>query len=172
MPVSGGIGRMGPCQGRLRVKLRHGLVVGMFAFVAAGAAWADGSPFVGKWHWNGTLSRLPPGAPAPSGIVMEFARVEPGDLKWSVTTTDPQGHTDTETFDSPADGQFHPISGGASAAFRVGPSTINGTFKAPTGETDSLNCMLSPDRRRMTCNGTMAGPDGKPVNYVDVYDRS
>ena len=155
---------------------RHGMKIGfglcgVLLLAAAGSAWADNNPFVGKWHWNRAQSTLAPGEPVPSDMTAEFSRVDSAHVKWSITVTNAQGRASVESFDTPANGDFYPINGDTVAAFTVKGDTLQGTFKGPAGETDSLTCVLSTDRRKMTCKGAMTGSDGKTENYVDVYDR-
>jgi hypothetical protein len=138
---------------------------------AASAAWADSSPFVGRWHWNAAESKLPPGEARPADMIADIARVDPTHVQWSLTITNAQGRPAVESFDAPANGEFYPISAGTTAAFRISSATLDGTFKGPAGESDVQRCTLSADRNRMTCSGTLTDRDGKTATYVDVYDR-
>lgn len=141
------------------------------AWLAAAPAWSADSPFVGRWQWNKAQSVLPPGEDAPADIVADIARVDSAHVRWSITMTNAQGRPAVESFDTPANGEFYPISSGTTAAFRLTGSALEATFKGPAGEIDTLTCAVSADRNRMTCNGAVTGPDGKPGTYVDVYDR-
>lgn len=136
-----------------------------------GAAWAEGNPFIGRWHFNRAASKLPAGEVAPTDMMLEFHRVDSAHIRWSVTITNAQGRPSVESFDTPANGEAYPINGDTVAAFRLSETSLEGTFKGPAGETDALDCALSPDQHRMTCNGTLTGIDGKTQTYVDVYDR-
>jgi hypothetical protein len=144
---------------------------GLCVALAAGSAWADGSAFVGRWHWNRTQSTVPPGESVPNDVVAEISRVDSTHVRWSLTVLAAQGQTSVETFDTAANGEFYPISSDTMAAFRLIGSTLQATFKGPTGQTDSLTCTLAPDRRRMTCRGALSSGDGRMTDYVDVYDR-
>ncbi len=155
---------------RRGMKIGIGLC-GVLLLAAAGSAWADSNPFVGKWHWNKAQSKLAPGEPVPGDMTAEFSRVDTKHVKWSVTVTNAQGRASVQSFDTPANGEFYPINGDTVASFTVNGSTLQGTFKGPAGEMDSLTCSVSADQRKMTCNGAMTGSDGKTENYVDVYDR-
>ena len=46
------------------------VVMGLCAVLAASSAWADSSPFVGRWHLNRAQSTLPPGEPVPKDLIM------------------------------------------------------------------------------------------------------
>ncbi len=137
----------------------------------ASSAWADGNPFVGRWHLNRAQSKAPPGDVLPADMTADFARVDAKHVKWSITVTDAQGRPSVESFDTPANGEFYPISSDTTAAFTLNGDTLQGTFKGSAGETDTLTCSLSEGRRKMTCSGTLARPDEAPQSYVDVYDR-
>jgi hypothetical protein len=60
------------------------LVMGVCSALAAGAAHAEDSPFVGRWHWNLAQSTLPPGGPAPKDVVSEISRADGQSISWSV----------------------------------------------------------------------------------------
>jgi len=153
---------------------RRMFIVGIGVCAVAGlpaVARAESNPFVGRWHWDRAASKLPPGEPVPDNMVTAFTRVDPLHVRWHVTVTDAQGQTSVERFDTPANGEFYPISSDTTASFRVNGSTLQATFKGAAGQTDSLACTVSADRQKMTCNGTITGSGGKSSNYVDVYDR-
>lgn len=149
------------------IKIATGLCVAL----AAGSAWADSSSFVGRWHWNRAQSTMPPGEPVPSDVTAEISRADGTHLTWSLTVVASQGQPNVETFDAPADGEFYPISSDTTAAFRLTGSTLQATFKGPTGQTDALTCTLAADQKKLTCSGVLSDRAGHTANYVDVYDR-
>jgi hypothetical protein len=144
---------------------------GALALGAAGSAWADDNPFVGRWHWNRAESKVPSSEAVPADMVADFTRVDTSHVKWSVTVTSPQGQNAVEKFDTPANGEFYPINDDTTVAFRVNGLTLQGTFKGSAGQTDNLSCTVSADRHKMTCSGEFTGSDGKTEPYLDVYDR-
>ncbi len=144
----------------------------MLVLASAAPARADGSPFVGRWHWNKAESKVPPGEPVPADMVADFSRVDSAHVRWSITMTNAHGVPTVESFDTPANGEFYPVSGDTTAAFVVKGNTLQGTFKGPSGEMDTLLCTLSSDTRKMRCDGKLTGMDGKSQSYVDVYDRN
>jgi hypothetical protein len=146
-------------------------VVGLSIVLAAGAAWADSSSLIGRWHWNRAQSTMPPGEPVPNDLTVEISRVDNTHVKWSLTVLAAQGRKNVEAFDTPANGEFYPVSSDTTAAFRIGESSLAATFKGPAGETDTLTCTVSADRLKMTCKGALVDGHGRAVNYVDVYDR-
>ena len=130
------------------------------------------STFVGKWHLNAMMSKAPPGETPPADLMTDISRADALHVRWAVTSVDAKGQKDTESFDAPANGEFYPVSGDTTAAFTLTSTSLQGTFKDSTGQTDSLTCTLSGDTRRMTCNGKMSQPNGSMVPYVDVFDRT
>lgn len=147
-------------------------ICGLIAFLAAASfAWAEDNPFTGRWHWNRELSKLPSSESVPGDTTLDISRVDSAHVRWSITIANAQGHTATESFDTPANGEFYPISSDTTASFRLTGATLEAIFKGPSGEADALSCALSADRKKMTCNGTLTGEDGKTEAYVDVYDR-
>lgn len=154
-----------------RISAATGLCAVFALSLAAGPARADGNPFVGRWHWNRAQSTLPAGEPIPADMVANFARVDASHVRWSITTTDAKGHSSVQKFDTPANGEFYPISGDATASFQVKGATLQAIFKGEDGESDTLTCMVSSDQKTMTCKGLLTGTDGKAEPYLDVYDR-
>ncbi len=146
---------------------------GVLFMAATPLAHAEGTnPFVGQWHWNRALSKLPPGEPAPTEMTLQFDRVDSVHVRWTVTVKDAQGHPSIESHDTPGNGEFYPIGEDTTASFRMtGPDHLEATFKGPAGENDSMTCTVAADRRRMTCEGAKAAAGSKPESYVDVYDR-
>jgi len=147
------------------------MVMGLCAVLAASCAWAESSPFVGRWHLNWAQSTLPPGEPVPQDLICDIARVESSVVKWSVTIRTPAGRPHVETFDAAANGEFSPVSSETTASFRLSADTLQATFNGPTGQSDAQTCTLSADHKQMTCRGVLTEGDGRTVTYVDVYDR-
>jgi hypothetical protein len=147
------------------------VVTGLCATLAASSAWADGSSFVGRWHWNPAQSTMPPGEPVPNDLTTEFSRADSDRLTWLVTIVTPGGRRFVETFDIAPDGKFYPISSDTIAAFRLTGDALQATFKGPTGQSDTVKCTLSADQKVMSCSGVLNEGDGRAATYVDVYDR-
>jgi hypothetical protein len=147
------------------------VVVGLCVALGASSAWADSSPFVGRWHWNRAQSTMPPGEPVPNDVTAEISRADGAHLTWSLTIVASQGQPNVESFDAPANGEFYPVSSDTTAAFRLTGSALQGTFKGPTGQTDDLTCTIAADQKKMTCSGVLSDGKGHTMNYADVYDR-
>jgi hypothetical protein len=146
-------------------------VIGLGVVLAAGSAWADDSPFVGRWHLNPSESILPPGEPAPKDLIAEISQADSARVRWSLTVVAAPGQSNVETFDVVANGKFYPINDDTTAAFTVNGGLLQSTFKGPNGQTDTLTCALSADRRKMTCRGALSDGNGRTATYVDVFDR-
>jgi len=147
------------------------VIMGLCAVLLAHPAWAESSPFVGRWHWNRTQSTLPAGEPAPKDVMAEISRMDRTHVKWTLVVLSGQGQSSVESFDAVADGEFYPVTTNTTAAFRVMGSALQATFKGPIGETDTLTCTLSADRNKMTCKGVLSDGEGRTATYVDIYDR-
>jgi len=145
--------------------------IGLGVVLAAGSAWADDSPFVGRWHLNPAQSILPPGELAPNDLIAEISQADSARVRWSLTVIVAQGESNVETFDVIANGAFYPINDDTTAAFTVNGSLLQSTFQGPNGQTDTLSCALSADRRRMTCRGALSDGNGGTTTYVDIFDR-
>jgi hypothetical protein len=147
------------------------IAVGFCIALVASSAWADSNSFVARWHWNQAQSVVPPGEPPPNDVTVEISRMDATHVKWSLTILAPQGQKSVETFDAMPNGEFYPVSSDTTAAFRLDGGTLQGTFKGPNGETDTLTCTVSADRKKMTCKGVLIDGQGKTANYIDVFDR-
>ena len=147
------------------------VMMGLCAVLTASSAWAESSPFVGRWHWNRAQSTLPPGEPAPNDLVSEISRADGTSVTWSITIVTPDGQPHVVTFDAAANGEFVRISSDTTASARLAGDTLHATFKGPTGRSDAQTCSVSADRRQMTCKGVLTGGNRRTVNYVDIYDR-
>jgi hypothetical protein len=146
-------------------------VLGLCIVLAVSSAWADSSSLIGRWHWNRAQSTMPTGEPVPNDLTVEISRVDSTHVKWSLTVLAEQGRKNVEAFDTPANGEFYPVSSDTTAAFRLGESSLAATFKGPAGETDTLTCAVAADRKKMTCRGVLIDGEGRATNYIDVYDR-
>ena len=147
------------------------VVVGLCAALIASSAWAEGSPFVGRWHWNRAQSTLPADEPGPDDLISEISRADGGHVTWSITILAPDGRSHVVMFDAPANGEPHRISSDTSASARLAGDALQATFSGPGGRSDAQTCSVSADRRQMTCKGVLTDGHGHTVNYVDVYDR-
>ena len=147
------------------------VIVGLCAALTASSAWAESSPFVGRWHWNRAQSTLPPGEPAPNDLTSEISGADGNYVTWSVTLVTADGRPHVVTFDAAANGESHRISSDTTASARLTGVTLRATFKGPTDQSDAQACTVSADQRQMTCRGVLTNGDGRTVTYVDVYDR-
>src|SRR2546422_8462877 len=95
------------------------VIMGVCVALAAGAAWAESSPFVGRWHWNQAQSTLPPGEPSPTDVVSEISRADGSSVTWSVTIVTPDGQPHVVTLEAGADGESHRISSDTTASVRL-----------------------------------------------------
>jgi hypothetical protein len=147
------------------------VIVGLCAALTVTSAWAESSPFVGRWHWNRAQSALPPGEPAPNDVTSEISRADGNDVRWSVTIVTPDGQPHVVTFTAGASGEFVRISSDTTVSARLTGDTLQATFKGPTGQSDAQTCTVSADQQQMTCRGVLTDGNGQTANYVDVYDR-
>jgi len=146
------------------------LVMGVCAALTAGAAQAEDSPFVGRWHWNRAQSTLPPGETARKDVVSEISSADGQSISWSVTIVTPDDVRHVVEFQAdPAGAAQHGASTTASA--RMADETLQATFTGAAGRSDTRSCTVSADRTRMTCKGVVSDGQGHSTSYVDVYDR-
>ena len=147
------------------------VIVGLCVALVASAAWAESSPFVGRWHWNRVQSTLPPGEPWPNDVVSEISRADGDSVTWSVTIVTPDGESHVVTLESGADGESHRISSDTTASVRLIGSGLQTIFQGPSGRSDVQTCTVSADNQKMTCKGVLTDGASHRAGYVDVYDR-
>jgi hypothetical protein len=147
------------------------VIVGLCAALTVSSAWAESSPFVGRWHWNRTQSTLPPGEPAPNDLTSDISRADGNFVTWSVTIVTPDGQLHVVAFDAAANGESYRVSRDTTASARLTGDTLQATFNGPTGRSDTQTCIVSADHQQMTCRGVLTDGHGRTVNYVDLYDR-
>src|SRR2546427_45943 len=109
------------------------VVVALCAALIASSAWAEGSPFVGRWHWNRAQSTLPPDEPAPDDLISDISRADGGYVTWSITIVAPDGRSHVVMFGAPANGEPHRISSDTSASARLAGDALQATFYGPGG---------------------------------------
>jgi len=147
------------------------VITGLCVALAATAAWAENSPFVGRWHWNSAQSTLPPGEPAPKDLVSDISRADANSVTWSVTIITPDDQSHVVTFQAGINGEPQRLSPDTTATARLTADTLQATFTGPTGRSDAQTCTVSPDGQTMTCKGVVTDGAGQKASYVDVYDR-
>jgi hypothetical protein len=147
------------------------VVMGLCGALAATAASAQDSPFVGKWHWNRAQSTLPPGEPAPKDVVSDISRAEGASVAWSVTIVTPDDQQHVVTFEAEPGGAAKQITSDTTASALLADEALQATFNGPAGQSDTQTCTVSADRKQMTCKGAVTNGKGHSANYVDVYDR-
>jgi hypothetical protein len=147
------------------------VIMGLCGALAASAAWAESSPFVGRWHWNRAQSTLPLGESSPNDLATEISRGDGNSVTWSVTIVTPDNQSHVVTFEAGANGESQRISSDTTASARLTSDTLQASFKGPTGRSDAQTCTVSANRQQMTCRGVLTDGKGHTVNYVDVYDR-
>ena len=134
-------------------------------------AQGEASGFIGRWQLNVAQSRPAPGEAAPAGLLTQIERMDAAHVRWTTTSTDAQGQKDVETFDNPGNGEFYSLNGYTMVAHRLGPDSVQSTFRDDGGQTDTLTCTLGGNGRLMTCDGVVTRQDGPAVRYTDVFDR-
>jgi hypothetical protein len=147
------------------------VIAGLCVALTASSAWAESSPFVGRWHWNRAQSTLPPGVPAPNDLTNEISRADDHYVTWSVTIITADGQPHVVMLDAAAIGESHRISSATTASASLTGHTLQATFKGPAGQSDAQTCTVSADQQQMTCRGVLTNGNGQTVNYIDVYDR-
>jgi hypothetical protein len=92
------------------------VVTALCAALATSSAWADGSPFVGRWHSAIYHAARRARTERSHGRICQGGQQH---LTWSVTIITPQGRRYVETIDVAPDGKFYPISSDTTGAFRL-----------------------------------------------------
>jgi hypothetical protein len=136
------------------------------AALAASAAHAEDSRFVGRWHWNQAQSTLPSGAAAPKDVVTAISQADGGAVSWVVTIVTPDDQQHVMTFTAGGDAQ--PVASDTTASARLNGDTLQATFSGYAGQSDTLTCTVSANHTQMTCSGVLTDGHGHSVDYADV----
>lgn len=158
----------------IRTRSITAAAVALAGFSLAQAARADGSAYVGNWHWNRAASTPAEGEPVPNDVVLSIARADPARMEWTVTVVDDKGERHVESFRGAANGKPFPLEGspdGTTVAVTLNGDQLETVYTVREGGSDRENCAVSGDRKKMTCRGTESDGQGHTANYVDVYDR-
>jgi hypothetical protein len=139
-------------------------------------AYAAEGPFTGPatWTWNASQSKTADANAPTKSMVLKITRDDGTNLAWLLTVVDAKGATHKMSWSGAYDGKERPAKGGGGAAAftKGGDGSIKIAFKEKDGSTGDETCTVSSDRKKMTCNGTVKGKDGRTVDYTDIYDRS
>src|SRR5437879_11932782 len=115
---------------------RIGVIMGLCAVLSAGSAWANSSPFVGRWHWNKAHSTPPLGEPMPQDFISEISRADPGTVNWSISILTPGGQSYAETSEAAADGGFRPLRSDTTVSSGLSSDTLPATLTRRAGPWD------------------------------------
>ncbi len=158
----------------MKHRFQLALLIAVAAVFVANTGMAETPGLVGKWHWNPKLSSSMEDGPPPKDVLLDIASATDKLVQWTVTETDDKGAKHIISFNGPANALPRPLQGGqdgTTAVFSVTTGAMKVTFRSTSGDTDTQDCSMSTDARRLTCRGTILFTGGKSANYVDVYDR-
>ena len=141
--------------------------------VSAGAADANKfASFQGLWRLNVAETHYPPGIKI-TGNDMNVTTDDGATLQYSETVT-MDGTAMTQAFDGAYDGKPRPIAGGQTLAFRHISATTYGAVRhnADGEAVEHSACTISADGKRMSCRVSAFPPKGKPVKFIEVFDKA
>jgi hypothetical protein len=151
------------------------LLASLVLLAAALCAHSDTSQssYVGRWKLNTQKSDFGK-MPGPKSATLVVSEDSASSVKWHMTGVDAQGKKIDESYDGPADGTEHNISGGGMAqavAYTRGEgNTVEANVKMKDGSTAHETITLSEDGNTMTLKGTASGANGES-NWTEVFDR-
>jgi hypothetical protein len=92
-------------------------------------------------------------------------------LKWTDTMVDGDGKTWKMSFDGPADGSMHPMTGVPGMMFGENAADDTSVEKMPDGTSFSCSFSTSANKKKYYEKCTVATKDGKKFMQNVVYDR-
>lgn len=91
--------------------------------------------------------------------------------KWTDTMVDGDGKTWKSSWNGPADGTLHPITG-YPGKWGTNPATDVSTMTFPDGTVQTCHFSVSADKKKFNEKCVAKSADGKEANQTLVYDRT
>jgi hypothetical protein len=149
------------------------LILVATALLAQSDATHSGSA-AGRWKLNTQKSDFGK-MPAPKSASLVVSEDSADKVKWQMTGVDAQGKKFSESYDGPADGTEHAITGSqmaqAVAYTRGADNTVEANVKMKDGSTAHETITMSDDNNTMTLKGTASGANGES-NWTEVFERA
>src|SRR6202140_4104108 len=141
-------------------------------FIGLTLCFAADSPQIGTWKLNEAKSKLSPGLPKNTTVVIEAA----GDqVKVTVDGVDADGKPTHNEWTGKFDGKDYPVTGDPSSDARsykqVDDHTLQFTIKKDGKVTITGRVVVSADGKTRTATSSGADPEGKKFKSTSVYDK-
>ena len=161
---------------RRNVLLKGFALIGFcLATALPGIANAQNNQLIGIWKLNLERSKFSPG-PAPRSQTLSFT-ADGANLTNTADSIDAQGQATKTVFLHIYDGKPHAATGAAGGLFdsttytRTDDRTVNWVRSKDGKSVQTGSNVLSADGKTFTVTTDGAGPDGKPVHNVAVYEK-
>jgi len=146
-------------------------------FVLAGMVWAQ-DPSIGTWKLNLAKSKTPPSETANvKEAVIEMRALDANTYESISTTTQKDGKTVVAKWTVPISGgiqkyqQGGPAQGISIVAAKIDPHHIVNIYLQDGKQVFLMQMNISPDGKTFTGSAQVPTPQGKPFEYLVVYDR-
>ncbi len=153
------------------MKTRTILMAVVVCLVCVTLSFAE-NPNLGTWKLNEAKSKISPGTPKNTTVVIEAAG---DDIKVTVEGVDGKGQPAHNEWTGKFDGKDYPVTGDPTSDTRaykaVNDHTQDLTVKKDGKVTITGKIAVSADGKTRTVSGTGTDPSGKKVQIKSVYDK-
>ncbi len=157
--------------------MRRIMMLFLAVFVLAGTVWAQ-DPSIGKWKLNLAKSKTPPSETANvKEAVIEMRALDANTYESISTTTQKDGKTVVVKWTVPISGgiqkyqQGGPAQGISIVAAKIDPHHIVNIYLQDGKQVFLMQMNISPDGKTFTGSAQVPTPQGKPFEYLVVYDK-
>jgi len=153
------------------MKTRTILMAVVLCLVCVTLSFAE-NPSLGTWKLNEAKSKISPGAPKNTTVVIEAAG---DDIKVTVEGVDGKGQPAHNEWTGKFDGKDYPVTGDPTSDTRAYKS-INDHSQELTAKKDGKVAIkgkitVSADGKTRTVDGSATDPSGKKIQIKSVYDK-
>jgi hypothetical protein len=148
------------------------VVIGVvFASIAVAQAETNYVSWQGEWRINATGTKYPAGFPEITDHVIKVAKDDGKTLEYTDSSS-VGGKPLSSSFDGTYGGKEYPTSDGHMMWYKhVSADTFEDRWTDKNGTVGQDRCTFTPDRKHMTCHGSVVPPNGKEASYDERWDK-
>ena len=146
------------------------VVLSLIVNVAPCVADENASPFVGRWITN--FTKVDPDSRKSS--ILQITRDDEEEYAQSETTLYTDGHSSCAAYQAKYDGKSYSVQGmsiPSTVIIQKSQSTRHMDFESVQGAHWTSDCEISPDRKTLTCDEAVDGPD-RGTLHTTLYIRN
>jgi hypothetical protein len=165
--------------------MRRAIVLGSMVCWVAASVQAQEPHILGTWKLNVEASRLP--GPPPQVHVRRYSLAPDGTLVGLAVVVDANGRPNFLQFAAKTDGkEYGEFDSGALAALQIAGTQPRGTYSETLVDSHTVDWVdkydskvtakgrkwVSPDGSTLSFTAEVTTPDGQPLSFLFVFDRT